>query len=130
MTTTPRKTRAKVSTTVPVQAQTVALPVAAPDPAPIVLSVAQPPAQDAFVDAKQDRPRATPPDWPKLEPVLCDLVRIEHARKLPEVFGSIEQVPVAFAPGAIERFYAGEHDRRVMEVIATEAGLAQRAVSE
>ena len=66
-----------------------------------------------------------------IAPVLANFTRLEQARGIPEVVGEVDTHPVEFAPGSIQRFKAGEDDRRTMEIIALPgAGFACRAVPD
>lgn len=56
-------------------------------------------------------------------------VRIADVRGLPEVPADAELEPIAFEINTIERFTAGEEDRRVMQVVGFAGGFASQEVA-
>lgn len=62
--------------------------------------------------------------------VVNDITRLEVARSLPEITGDAKTEQPQVAEGAIERFIAGEDDRRVMAIVAYSGGLASVHIAD
>ncbi len=84
-------------------------------------SPATPPAEGA-----DNAPPPAPPEAEQKKPakVVNDIRRIEQARALPVITGDAATSKPEVAEGAIERFMAGEDDRRVMAIVAYKGALA------
>lgn len=59
----------------------------------------------------------------------ADIRTLTIARQLPEVPADAELEAIGYAEGSIERFMAGEDDRRVMRVVGFSGGFAAQAVA-
>lgn len=105
------------------------LPAQPSDAAPPPTSAAGAPPNPPPDDPPPAGDRASATDPGERPVVTAAIHRLSVAQALPEVDDSINTLPVAFAPGSIERFKSAEDDRRTMSIVALPDGsLAKRVV--
>jgi hypothetical protein len=101
-----------------------------PAAAPAVAAAPAQEPQTSEPSTTPDTPTTPPAAPPAQQARLADIRRLEDARSLPEVPADAELEPLAFAIGSIERFVAGENDRRVMQVVGFSGGYASQEVPQ